>query len=215
MSDQLQVVLVDDEDLIRSGLKLLLASAPDIEVVGEARNGKEAVAVVENVQPDVVLMDIRMPVMDGLEATRLLARRVPIIMLTAFDTDTFIVDALQAGAVGFLLKSTRPEALVASLRAAAAGQPLLSPEVIAKLLEAKSGGGNGDAAQRAAQHLALLSDREREVASLVAQGLDNQQIAQQLFISIPTVKSHMNNILKKIGGTGRVHIAIKVLEARR
>lgn len=214
MSDQLQVVLVDDEDLIRSGLKLLLSSAADITVVGEASNGKEAVGVVENTQPDVVLMDIRMPVMDGIEATRLLARRVPIIMLTAFDTDTFIVDALQAGAVGFLLKSTRPEALVASVRAAAAGQPLLSPEVLNKLL-AGNNRATAQAPQRATKQLALLSEREREIASLVAQGLDNQQIAQQLFISLPTVKSHMNNILKKIGGTSRVHIAIMVLEAGR
>lgn len=214
MSDQLQVVLVDDEDLIRSGLKLLLSSAADITVVGEASNGKEAIGVVENTQPDVVLMDIRMPVMDGIEATRLLARRVPIIMLTAFDTDTFIVDALQAGAVGFLLKSTRPEALVASVRAAAAGQPLLSPEVLNKLL-AGNNRATAQAPQRATKQLALLSEREREIASLVAQGLDNQQIAQQLFISLPTVKSHMNNILKKIGGTSRVHIAIMVLEAGR
>ena len=136
MADALRVVLVDDEELVRSGLRLLLSNAPDIEVVAEASNGRDAVATVLDTQPDVVLMDIRMPVMDGIAAVEkiLSVHTVPIIILTAFDTDSFILRALRAGAAGFLLKSTPPESLMAAVRAAAAGQPLLSPQVVDKLV---------------------------------------------------------------------------------
>lgn len=219
MADTLRVVLVDDEDLVRSGLRLLLSNAPDIEVVAEASNGRDAVATVLDTQPDVVLMDIRMPVMDGIAAVEkiLSVHTVPIIMLTAFDTDSFILRALRAGAAGFLLKSTPPESLMAAVRAAAAGQPLLSPQVVDKLV-----GMQGPALSDAQSHhtrtartrLCTLSSREREIAGLVAQGLNNQDIADQLVVSMATVKSHMQHILKKIGGTSRVHIAIMVLEAR-
>lgn len=219
MADALRVVLVDDEALVRSGLRLLLSNAPDIEVVAEASNGRDAVATVLDAQPDVVLMDIRMPVMDGIAAVEkiLSVHAVPIIMLTAFDTDSFILRALRAGAAGFLLKSTPPESLMAAVRAAAAGQPLLSPQVVDKLV-----GMQGPALDHAHSHrtrtartrLSTLSSREREIAGLVAQGLNNQDIADQLVVSMATVKSHMQHILKKIGGTSRVHIAIMVLEAR-
>ncbi len=219
MADALRVVLVDDEDLVRSGLRLLLSNAPDIEVVAEASNGRDAVATVLDAQPDVVLMDIRMPVMDGIAAVEkiLSVHTVPIIMLTAFDTDSFILRALRAGAAGFLLKSTPPESLMAAVRAAAAGQPLLSPQVVDKLV-----GMQGPALDDAQPHhtrtarnrLGALSSREREIAELVAQGLNNQDIADRLVVSMATVKSHMQHILKKIGGTSRVHIAIMVLEAR-
>ncbi|WP_049361605.1 response regulator [Corynebacterium aurimucosum] len=219
MADALRVVLVDDEDLVRSGLRLLLSHAPDIEVVAEASNGRDAVATVLDTQPDVVLMDIRMPVMDGIAAVEkiLSVQTVPIIMLTAFDTDSFILRALRAGAAGFLLKSTPPESLMAAVRAAAAGQPLLSPQVLDKLV-GMQGPALDDAHShrtRTARHrLGALSSREREIAGLVAQGLNNQDIAEQLVVSLATVKSHMQHILKKIGGTSRVHIAIMVLEAR-
>lgn len=219
MADALRVVLVDDEALVRSGLRLLLSNAPDIEVVAEASNGRDAVATVLDTQPDVVLMDIRMPVMDGIAAVEkiLSVHTVPIIMLTAFDTDSFILRALRAGAAGFLLKSTPPESLMAAVRAAAAGQPLLSPEVVDKLV-GKQGPALSDAhshhTRTARNHLGRLSSREREIAELVAQGLNNQDIADQLVVSMATVKSHMQHILKKIGGTSRVHIAIMVLEAR-
>ena len=219
MADALRVVLVDDEALVRSGLRLLLSNAPDIEVVAEASNGRNAVATVLDAQPDVVLMDIRMPVMDGIAAVEkiLSVHAVPIIMLTAFDTDSFILRALRAGAAGFLLKSTPPESLMAAVRAAAAGQPLLSPQVVDKLVSMQ-----GPALDDAPSHhprtarnrLGRLSSREREIAELVAQGLNNQDIADQLVVSMATVKSHMQHILKKIGGTSRVHIAIMVLEAR-
>ncbi|MDK8693869.1 response regulator transcription factor [Corynebacterium sp. MSK158] len=219
MADALRVVLVDDEELVRSGLRLLLSNAPDIEVVAEASNGRDAVATVLDAQPDVVLMDIRMPVMDGIAAVEkiLSVHAVPIIMLTAFDTDSFILQALRAGAAGFLLKSTPPESLMAAVRAAAAGQPLLSPQVVDKLV-----GMQGPALDDAYSHhtrtarnrLGRLSSRELEIAELVAQGLNNQEIADRLVVSMATVKSHMQHILKKIGGTSRVHIAIMVLEAR-
>lgn len=219
MADALRVVLVDDEDLVRSGLRLLLSHAPDIQVVAEASNGRDAVATVLDTQPDVVLMDIRMPVMDGIAAVEkiLSVHTVPIIMLTAFDTDSFILRALRAGAAGFLLKSTPPESLMAAVRAAAAGQPLLSPQVVDKLV-GMQGPALSDAhshhTRTARNHLGRLSSREREIAELVAQGLNNQDIADQLVVSMATVKSHMQHILKKIGGTSRVHIAIMVLEAR-
>ena len=215
MADALRVVLVDDEALVCSGLRLLLSNAPDIEVVAEASNGRDAVATVL----DVVLMDIRMPVMDGIAAVEkiLSVHAVPIIMLTAFDTDSFILRALRAGAAGFLLKSTPPESLMAAVRAAAAGQPLLSPQVVDKLVSMQ-GPALDDAhshhTRTARNHLGRLSSREREIAELVAQGLNNQDIADQLVVSMATVKSHMQHILKKIGGTSRVHIAIMVLEAR-
>ena len=219
MADALRVVLVDDEALVRSGLRLLLSNAPDIEVVAEASNGRDAVATVLDTQPDVVLMDIRMPVMDGIAAVEkiLSVHTVPIIMLTAFDTDSFILRALRAGAAGFLLKSTPPESLMAAVRAAAAGQPLLSPEVVDKLVGMQSpalSDVHSHHARTARNHLGRLSSREREIAELVAQGLNNQDIADQLVVSMATVKSHMQHILKKIGGTSRVHIAIMVLEAR-
>ena len=219
MADALRVVLVDDEDLVRSGLRLLLSHAPDIEVVAEASNGRDAVATVLDSQPDVVLMDIRMPVMDGIAAVEkiLSVHAVPIIMLTAFDTDSFILRALRAGAAGFLLKSTPPESLMAAVRAAAAGQPLLSPGVVDQLVSMQ-GPALDDAhshrTRTARTRLSTLSSREREIAGLVAQGLNNQDIADQLVVSMATVKSHMQHILKKIGGTSRVHIAIMVLEAR-
>ena len=219
MADALRVVLVDDEELVRSGLRLLLSNAPDIEVVAEASNGRDAVATVLDAQPDVVLMDIRMPVMDGIAAVEkiLSVHAVPIIMLTAFDTDSFILRALRAGAAGFLLKSTPPESLMAAVRAAAAGQPLLSPQVVDKLVGMQSpalSDAHSHHTRTARNHLGRLSSREREIAELVAQGLNNQEIADRLVVSMATVKSHMQHILKKIGGTSRVHIAIMVLEAR-
>ena len=216
MADALRVVLVDDEELVRSGLRLLLSNAPDIEVVAEASNGRDAVATVLDAQPDVVLMDIRMPVMDGIEATAQLhslagARDIPVVMLTAFDTDEFILHALRAGAVGFLLKTTAPEALVASVRAAAQGQQQLSPKVLENLVGLAATPPQPEQEMIQPSGLAELSERENEIAQLVAQGLSNAEIAEQLFISLTTVKTHMKHILAKIDGTNRVHIAIAVL----
>lgn len=213
---EIRVVLVDDEPLLRHGLRMILEGAPGISVIGEAGNGKEGVELILAEEPDVVLMDIRMPVMDGIEATAQLhslagARDIPVVMLTAFDTDEFILHALRAGAVGFLLKTTAPEALVASVRAAAQGQQQLSPKVLRNLVGLADTPPQPEQEMIQPSGLAELSERENEIAQLVAQGLSNAEIAEQLFISLTTVKTHMKHILAKIDGTNRVHIAIAVL----
>ena len=213
---EIRVVLVDDEPLLRHGLRMILEGAPGISVIGEAGNGKEGVELILAEEPDVVLMDIRMPVMDGIEATAQLhslagARDIPVMMLTAFDTDEFILHALRAGAVGFLLKTTAPEALVASVRAAAQGQQQLSPKVLENLVGLAATPPQPEQEMIQPSGLAELSERENEIAQLVAQGLSNAEIAEQLFISLTTVKTHMKHILAKIDGTNRVHIAIAVL----
>ena len=213
---EIRVVLVDDEPLLRHGLRMILEGAPGISVIGEAGNGKEGVELILAEEPDVVLMDIRMPVMDGIEATAQLhslagARDIPVMMLTAFDTDEFILHALRAGAVGFLLKTTAPEALVASVRAAAQGQQQLSPKVLENLVGLAATPTPPEQEMIQPSGLAELSERENEIAQLVAQGLSNAEIAEQLFISLTTVKTHMKHILAKIDGTNRVHIAIAVL----
>ena len=213
---EIRVVLVDDEPLLRHGPRTILEGAPGISVIGEAGNGKEGVELILAEEPDVVLMDIRMPVMDGIEATAQLrslagARDIPVVMLTAFDTDEFILHALRAGAVGFLLKTTAPEALVASVRAAAQGQQQLSPKVLENLVGLAATPPQPEQEMIQPSGLAELSERENEIAQLVAQGLSNAEIAEQLFISLTTVKTHMKHILAKIDGTNRVHIAIAVL----
>ena len=213
---EIRVVLVDDEPLLRHGLRMILEGAPGISVVGEAGNGKEGIELILAEEPDVALMDIRMPVMDGIEATAQLhslagARDIPVVMLTAFDTDEFILHALRAGAVGFLLKTTAPEALVASVRAAAQGQQQLSPKVLENLVGLADTPPQPEQEMIQPSGLAELSERENEIAQLVAQGLSNAEIAEQLFISLTTVKTHMKHILAKIDGTNRVHIAIAVL----
>lgn len=212
---EIRVVLVDDEPLLRHGLRMILEGAPGISVIGEAGNGKEGIELILAEEPDVVLMDIRMPVMDGIEATAQLhslagARNIPVVMLTAFDTDEFILHALRAGAVGFLLKTTAPEALVASVRAAAQGQQQLSPKVLENLVGLADTPPQPEQEMIQPSKLAELSERENEIAQLVAQGLSNAEIAEQLFISLTTVKTHMKHILAKIDGTNRVHIAIAV-----
>lgn len=202
----IKVVLVDDEELMRQGLAQLLSETT--EVVAQANNGKEAVSVVLDSRPDVVLMDIRMPVMDGIAATRMILSSldVPIIMLTAFDTDEFIVTAIQAGAVGFLLKTTPKASLISAIQAAAVGQPILSPEVLKRLVAQHP-------IRRTNNRLSSLSTREMEIAELVSKGLSNQDISDELFISLTTVKSHVKSILSKINGTNRVHIALAVFES--
>lgn len=213
----ISVVLVDDEQALRRGIRFILEGAADIEVVAEASNGRDGVARVLDLRPDVVLMDIRMPVMDGIEAAgklRASAPDIPVVMLTAFDTDEFIVDALHAGAMGFLLKTIEPEGLVSAVRAVAAGQQLLSPKALKNLLALKRPEPAPAAKAPEPSPLEELSERENEVAQLVAQGLDNQEIAGQLYVSVTTVKTHIKHILDKLGGTNRVHIAIAVLKSR-
>ena len=240
-SKSLRVVIVDDETLIRTGLTLLLNGYRGITVVGEASNGKEALGLIQRTSPDAVLMDIRMPVMDGITAVHELnvlqggaGVMVPVIMLTAFDTEDFILDALRAGARGFLLKTTDPQALHAAILAAVEGQQLLSPQVLQTLVSsrreepppgasaARPAVGNSQStaavgnseSQDAHSPLNRLSVRESQIAELVAQGLSNEAIAQQLFIALPTVKTHIARVLDKLEVENRVQIAITVLEAR-
>jgi DNA-binding NarL/FixJ family response regulator len=213
-----RVVLVDDDALVRTGLRMILGGAPDLEVVGEAADGIEAVDVVEATLPDVVLMDIRMPRRDGLEATRLLlgsGRDVRIVVLTTFDADDMVLQALRAGASGFLLKDTEPHRLVESVRLVAAGEPTLSPSVTAQLIShvAAPTGAEDARGASARARLELLTDREREVALAIGRGLSNAEISRSLYLSVPTVKAHVSRILDKLGADNRVQVAIAVHDA--
>ena len=209
------VLLVDDDALVRSALRLILGGDPAITVVGEASDGQEGVALVESLRPDVVLMDIRMPRLDGLAATeRALALQpdLVVVVLTTFDTDDMVLSALRLGARGFLLKDTPPADLVAAVRAAAAGQPMLSPSVTGQLIAAVAASGpRQDADARA--RLATLTEREHEVALAVARGQSNAEIAASLFMSVATVKSHVGRLFGKLGVENRVQVAICVHEA--
>jgi DNA-binding NarL/FixJ family response regulator len=211
-----RVVLVDDDPLVRAGLRMILGGAPDIDVVAEAADGQDAVDVVLREAPDVVLMDIRMPRMDGLAATRrLLDRRTSarIIVLTTFDTDDMVVTALSYGAAGFLLKDTSPADLVDAVRRVAAGQPILSPSVTAQLIATVTRP-RDEAVQRSARaRLARLTEREREVAEAVSEGLTNAEIADRLHLGVATVKTHVGALFSKLDVTNRVQIARCLHEA--
>lgn len=212
----LRVVLVDDDPLVRAGLRMILGGAPDIDVVAEAADGQDAVDVVLRESPDVVLMDIRMPRMDGLAATRRLLDRgtsARIIVLTTFDTDDMVISALSYGAAGFLLKDTSPADLVDAVRRVAVGQPILSPSVTAQLIATVTRP-RDEAVQRAAQaRLARLTEREREVAEAVSEGLTNAEIADRLHLGVATVKTHVGALFTKLDVTNRVQIARCVHEA--
>ena len=211
-----RVVLVDDDPLVRAGLRMILGGAPDLDVVAEASDGQDAVDVVLREAPDVVLMDIRMPRMDGLAATRrLLDRGSParIIVLTTFDTDDMVVTALSYGAAGFLLKDTSPADLVDAVRRVAAGQPILSPSVTAQLIATVTRP-RDEAVQRSARtRLARLTEREREVAEAVSEGLTNAEIADRLHLGVATVKTHVGALFSKLEVTNRVQIARCLHEA--
>lgn len=231
VGEPIRIVIVDDEALMRAGLRLLLDGADRIVVVGEAGDGMQGVQVIRQMRPDVVLMDIRMPTMTGIEALAELRKLLPepdqlprVLMLTAFDTDTFVIDALRTGATGFLLKASSPAVLVAAIHAAAMGQPHISPEALAKLIDAAASERNADeagarpnrssadAADSPDAHLDHLSPREAEIAAMIAAGLTNAQIASQLFLALPTVKTHIGRIMEKLGASNRVQVAIAVLE---
>ncbi|MEV7428398.1 MULTISPECIES: response regulator transcription factor [unclassified Nocardioides] len=214
-----RVLVVDDDPLVRSALSLMLGGQADLEVVGEAGNGREGVLLGDSLRPDVVLMDIRMPVLDGLEATRRL-HRLPdpprVIVLTTFDADEHVVEALAAGADGFLLKDTPPARIVEALRKVADGEPMLSPSVTRTLIDrlrAAHAEPADDRALRAERRLALLTEREREVALAVGRGLSNAEIARELHLSVPTVKAHVSRLFDKLVVTNRVQIAICVHDA--
>ncbi|WP_316770602.1 response regulator transcription factor [Streptomyces sasae] len=205
----IRVVVVDDQPLIRAGFAMVLAAQGDIEVVGEAENGADALALLARTRADVVIMDIRMPVMDGVEATRRLGElhgSPRVLVLTTFDTDEDAFAALQAGASGFLLKNTPPEEVVAAIRVVAAGESVVSPRVTRQLLDRFAG--KLAPTERTDERLEQLTLREREVLGLVAEGLSNGEIAAELFIAEATVKTHIGKILAKLDLRDRVQAVI-------
>ena len=213
---KIRVLLVDDDALVRAGLRMILSSAQDLELVGEVDDGVRAVAAVREHRPDVVLMDIRMPGMDGIAATaalRRLAAPPQVIVLTTFQADEQVMSALRAGAGGFLLKDTPPAEIVNAVRLVASGEAMLSPSVTRTLL---SHFGDAQASERrryAAQRLTSLTDRERQVAVAVGSGASNAEVAVSLFMSEATVKAHVSRLFTKLDVTSRVHIAIVVHDA--
>lgn len=219
MTDTIRVLLVDDDPMVRSALRMFLGSDPQIVLVGEGGNGAEGVALAAEHRPDVVLIDIRMPVLDGLAATeRILAEPDPprVIVLTTFDADDYVLRALGAGADGFLLKDTPPARLVEAVRSVARGEPMLSPSVTAQLIArvATSPTGDSDArAQGARSSLAALTERELDVARAVARGLSNAEISGELHLSLATVKTHVGRILTKCDLDNRVQVALLVRDA--
>ena len=215
-TDATRVLVVDDDPLVRSALSLMLGGQADLEVIGEAGDGRQGVDLARSLLPDVILMDIRMPVLNGLDATRELhARPEPprIIILTTFDADEHVFGALEAGADGFLLKDTPPAEIVAAIRRVAAGDPMLSPSVTRTLIERVRTDGTEHRSTRAEGRLAKLTAREREVALAVARGLSNAEIGGELYLSLPTVKAHVSRLFEKLDVTNRVQIAIVVHDA--
>jgi len=207
-----RVLLVDDEQLVRTGLRMILGSEPGLDVVGEAADGQEALTSVATLDPDVVLLDLRMPVLDGISTTReLVARGVHarVLVLTTFDTDRNVVDALQAGAIGFLLKDAPADQLVAAIRAAATGDAVLAPTVARRVTEELARRRTPDGIAR----LDVLTERERDVLGRMAEGLSNAEIAQRLFISEGTVKTHVARILQKLGVRDRLQAVVLAYRA--
>jgi len=208
-----RVLVADDDDLMRAGLVELLSGERDIEIVGQARTGREAIERARRLRPNVVLMDVRMPDLDGIEATRELTSASPdasVLILTTFEQDDYIFGALRAGASGFLLKRARPEELIAAVQTVGAGESLLSPSVTTRVIDRMAQQPSPDLADRA--KLADLTPREREVLELVAGGLSNREIAKELVIEDTTVRSHIRRILMKLDLRDRVQIVIFAYE---
>jgi DNA-binding NarL/FixJ family response regulator len=203
------VVVADDQAIVRAGFRLLIDSEPDLTVLGEAADGAEAVAVTKKTAPDVVLMDIRMPVMDGIAATRLIAAdasRSRVLILTTFDLDEYVFAALRAGASGFMLKDRPPEELLAAIRVVAVGEALLAPNVTRRLIEHFTR--QPDPLRASPEALEGLTVREREVLALIAAGLSNTEIAGRLVMSVPTAKTHISRILAKLGARDRAQLVV-------
>jgi DNA-binding NarL/FixJ family response regulator len=211
----IRVLLVDDQALFREGLETLLSVQKDIQVVGQACNGQEAVEVAAKVQPDVVLMDVRMPVLDGVRATSLLKKTQPqcrVIVLTTFDDDEYIFDALRTGAVGYLLKDVASVQLAEAIRAAARGESILEPSVAAKVIAEFTRVSSMLPSAQMKQLVEPLSERELEILSLIARGASNKEIASQLYIAEGTVKNHITHIFGKLGVRDRTQAALKARE---
>ncbi|HUR01241.1 MAG TPA: response regulator transcription factor [Nonomuraea sp.] len=210
-----RLVIVDDDPMVRTGLRLILGGEPDLDLVGEAADGRGAMDVIRDLRPDVVLMDIRMPNQDGLTTTELLlAQPDPprILVLTTFDADDMVLRALQLGADGFLLKDTPPPKMVEAVRTVAKGEPVLSPSVARQVIAAATGGGEPQRLE-ARHEMDKLTEREREVAIEVARGNSNAEIAERLYMSVATVKANITRIFAKLETDSRVQLAMKVRDA--
>ncbi len=220
MSERIRLVIADDQPLLRTGFRMILEAERDMSVLGEAGNGEEAVALTRRLQPDVVLMDIRMPVMDGVEATRrIVSAPAPssgsgprVLILTTFDLDEYIVQALRAGASGFLLKDVPPEDLAAAIRVVAAGDALLSPSITRRLLDRFASTFTVPGEPRRPAGLAELTERELEVFTLIGRGMSNQEIADQLVLGETTVKTHVSRVFSKLELRDRVQAVVLAYE---
>ncbi|HEY4852405.1 MAG TPA: response regulator transcription factor [Streptosporangiaceae bacterium] len=213
----IRVIVADDQEIVRTGLRMILDAQPDIDVVGEAADGRQAVELARRLRPDVCLFDIRMPGVDGIEATRLIAGPavadpLAVVVITTFDLDDYVYAALRAGARGFLLKDAGPDLLAQAVHAAANGDALIAPSVTARLLEAFAGSG---APALPVQPVDPLTDREEQVLATVAQGLTNSEIAGELYITLSTVKTHIASLMAKLGARNRVEIAMWAYETNR
>lgn len=214
----IRVLVADDQEIVRTGLVMILNAQPDVEVVGEAADGRQAVELARRLRPDVCLFDVRMPGLDGIEATRALAgpqiaEPLAVVVITTFDLDEYVYAALHAGARGFLLKDAGPGLLTQAVHAAAAGDALIAPSITIRLLEAFKGTGPGSSPPR--QPVEALTEREEEVLLAVARGSTNAEIADELSITLSTVKAHVANLMGKLGARNRVEIAIWAYETGR
>ena len=212
----LRVGICDDQALVRDGLKVQLGMAPDVDVVGEVADGEQAVALARRERPDVLLMDIRMPVLDGIEATRRIAQdpasaNVRVLVLTTFDLDELVYGALSAGASGFLLKDATPEEILQGIRVVAAGESLLAPTVTSRLV--REFARRPTTRPTASNQLSSLTEREREVLALVGRGLSNAEIAEDLVVSHATAKTHVSRILTKLGARDRAQLVVVAYES--
>lgn len=216
IDQRVKILLVDDENLVRVGLRMILEGDPSIQVVGECSNGREALEAVATLSPELVLMDIRMPIMDGLEASAHLLGRDPelkILVLTTFNTDQMVLTALKAGVSGFLLKDTPPAELVAAIHRVTSGHTVLSEQVTKQLIAAASQHPADSRKVLATEKLERLTEREREIAGAMARGLSNAEIANAMFISLATVKTHIGRVLEKLDLGNRVQVALCVYES--
>ena len=213
----IRVVVADDQEIVRTGLRMILDAQPGIHVVGEAVNGQRAVELARRLRPDVCLFDIRMPVMDGIEATRALAgpaveNPLAVVVITTFDLDDYVYAALRAGARGFLLKDAGPALLAQAVHAAASGDALVAPSITARLLQAFADAGP---ASPPVQPIEALTDREEQILATVARGRTNSEIADELYITLSTVKTHIASLMAKLGARNRVEIAMWAYETNR